>query len=307
MPTLSPPAAVAVPRPDFFVLGAQKSGTTWLWRNLAHHPGVSLGRKEIHYFGGVEHYRKGRDWYLRHFEGLDPRKRIGEASTTYLYDRLPFFHNPGHALVHADDLPSIPELVLREAPDARFVAILRDPVARAVSAYKHWMRRQFREQDGVSPRLGLTFAATERRKMRILEYGYYERHLAAWLRHVPRERLRVYLFEEDVVGAPERTFADLCRFLDLDPEVRPPLLRSRVYPTWSVTRSWLRYYADPLTRRALGSRAFGWIDAWDPLAARAITPADIAFLRDVYLPRRRALEEILERPLDAWRYGAARA
>ena len=69
--------------PSFFVLGAQKAGTTWLWNMLDQHPGTSLPQtKEIHYFGLAELHAKGDDWYNRHFAGLDGEKVIGEASTS---------------------------------------------------------------------------------------------------------------------------------------------------------------------------------------------------------------------------------
>ena len=81
-------------KPDFMIIGAQKAGTTWLWEKLNLHHGTSLPKeKEIHFFGGVENYQKGREWYYNHFSNLDPYKVTGEASTTYLYDRIPYWHN----------------------------------------------------------------------------------------------------------------------------------------------------------------------------------------------------------------------
>lgn len=227
------------PRPNFFIIGAQKSGTTWLWQCLQAHPGTSLGRKEIHYYGGAEHYRKGPEWYYRHFSSLDSTKLIGEASTSYLYDRAPYFYNAGRRIEHDASLPSIPELILRDHPDARFIAILRDPVRRALSAYRHWMKRQYRTRDAVSPVRGLTYAALERPKFRILEYGYYEQHLAVWQRHVPAERLKILIFEEDILAHPEWAWQEVCAFLNLDPDYVPPLLRKQVHASTSLTRSWL--------------------------------------------------------------------
>jgi hypothetical protein len=143
-----------ITRPDFLLIGAQKSGTTWLWRVLDQHPGTDLPRKkEIHFFGGVENYRKGKEWYYSHFEGLDSSKVIGEASTTYLYDNIPFWYNPSSSIEVDCSLPAIPELITNELPNIKIIAILRDPVWRAVSAYKHWMTRMKRGR--ISPRLGI--------------------------------------------------------------------------------------------------------------------------------------------------------
>jgi hypothetical protein len=80
--------------PEFAVIGAQKSATTWLWDMLKQYPGTSLPEgKEIHYFCSAELYAKGDDWYYSHFDGLDPGKLIGEASTTYFYGRVPYWYN----------------------------------------------------------------------------------------------------------------------------------------------------------------------------------------------------------------------
>ena len=78
-------------KPDFLVIGAQKSGTTWLWSMLNQHPETDLPiEKEIHYFGGIENFRKGKEWYYNHFRNLTNGKLTGEASTTYLYDFMPY-------------------------------------------------------------------------------------------------------------------------------------------------------------------------------------------------------------------------
>ena len=57
--------------PGFFIIGAQKSGTSWLWSMLKQHPGASLPKqKEIDYFGSSELYARGDDWYFSYFDGL---------------------------------------------------------------------------------------------------------------------------------------------------------------------------------------------------------------------------------------------
>ena len=51
-------------KPNFFIIGAQKCGTGWLWEMLKQHPGTDLpSQKEIHFFGASELYRKGKGWY----------------------------------------------------------------------------------------------------------------------------------------------------------------------------------------------------------------------------------------------------
>jgi hypothetical protein len=78
-----------MPRPDFFIVGAFKSGSTALYDGLRRHPQIFMPfHKEPLYFGDDLTRRYGRMSeadYLRLFKGAKPGQRIGEASTWYLY------------------------------------------------------------------------------------------------------------------------------------------------------------------------------------------------------------------------------
>jgi hypothetical protein len=120
------------PLPDFLVLGAQRAGTSSLYRNLCEHPQViAAQRKEIHFFD-YQHDR-GPGWYRARFPLAVQRNAVGrgvggpavtgEASPSYL------FH------------PLVPERVAALLPAAKLVAVLRDPVDRAISAFHHLTAR----------------------------------------------------------------------------------------------------------------------------------------------------------------------
>ena len=120
--------AVSVGRytePAFLILGAQKSGTTSLYRYLTAHPSVKPAlRKEIHYFD--LNFERGRNWYLTHFPSHVASGSItGEATPYYL------FH------------PAVPGRVADMLPAARLVAVLRNPVDRAYSHYAHSVKHGF--------------------------------------------------------------------------------------------------------------------------------------------------------------------
>ena len=278
-----------ITRPDFLLIGAQKSGTTWLWRVLDQHPGTDLpGKKEIHFFGGAENYRKGKKWYYNHFEDLDSSKVIGEASTTYLYDNVPFWHNSSSSIEVDCSLPTIPELITNELPNIKIVAILRDPVWRAVSAYKHWMTKMKGER--ISPRLGLRRTAMRYPKMRILEYGYYARYLKLWTKFVDPKRMLILIFEED-------------DFFGLDTDFRPDVLHKPVHKSWSWTRIVMHYYAASFSERLAKNRMGEVFDKFDFLRSHVIKRDDIAFLRSIYLSERQEIESIIGRHLACWDYG----
>lgn len=110
------------PLPDFLIIGAQRSGTTSLYRWLTGRPDVAPSwKKEVHFFDN--NYDRGLNWYRAHF----PLRRAGTISgesTPYL-------------LLH----PLAPARAAHDLPDTRFIALLRDPVERAIS--NHWLRRQW--------------------------------------------------------------------------------------------------------------------------------------------------------------------
>ncbi len=182
-------------KPDFFLVGAAKAGTTSLFQYLTQHPAIFIPSiKEPHYFS--EYYDSGApvlptvDHYLRLFDDCPDGALAGDASTSYLYS--------------VDAAQRIREL----QPAARIVAVLRNPVDRAYSLY--WFNRRDLVED-----LGFE-AALEAETERIRENwhfrfhyvtsGQYADQVQKYFDAFGREPVRVYLFED--LRADERT---LCR------------------------------------------------------------------------------------------------
>lgn len=286
-------------RPDFLLIGAQKAGTSWLWRMLRQHPGTLLpDTKELHYFGAAELYAKGPESYDRHFAGISRDKVTGEASTALFFDRVPYWYNAARQIEYDPTLPPLPELVHRDLPDARIIAVLRDPVRRAISAYQHWMRR-----GDVWPLAGLRRTAQRVPKLRILEYGDYARHLGAWRKVWPRERILVLVFEEDVVADPANGLRKVYEFLGLDASFQAQAPERSVHRSWSWTRSAVAWHAGPLRKLVSRPPLGPWLDRNDFLRRFALSRQDIEFLRARYLPDHAAVEQLAGRSLGAWDYG----
>lgn len=108
-------------RPDFFILGGQKCGTTALASFLNRHPDVvGVRDKEAHFFHRDRVYRQGQSWYARQFPGraaFRRKVRLFDATPVYLYH------------------PATAERIREYCPNARMLVMLRNPVARAWSAY----------------------------------------------------------------------------------------------------------------------------------------------------------------------------
>jgi hypothetical protein len=81
-----------VRKPDFFIVGAPKCGTTAMQDYLSQHPEIFMPReKELHFFGSdlrFSHKRMDEKEYLGYFRNAMSEKRVGEASVWYLYSKL---------------------------------------------------------------------------------------------------------------------------------------------------------------------------------------------------------------------------
>jgi Sulfotransferase domain len=122
-------------RPGFVVVGAQRCGTTSLFRALAAHPLVlpPVFHKGVHFFD--VNYHRGPDWYYGHF----PVERAARRRTSRRGLPPVTFEASGYYMYH----PFAPARMARELPDVRLVMMLRDPVERAYSAHRHELARGF--------------------------------------------------------------------------------------------------------------------------------------------------------------------
>jgi hypothetical protein len=130
-------------RPSFIIVGAQRAGTTTLYRVLSEHPEVARPTvsKGIGYFDVK--YARGPRWYRGHFPlAWRARRKHGPGAAT--------FESSGYYVFH----PLAAERIARDLPEVRVVLLVRDPVERAYSAYKHELARGF-ETESFEVALGL--------------------------------------------------------------------------------------------------------------------------------------------------------
>jgi hypothetical protein len=200
--------------PHFLVIGAQKSGTTSLYRYLGRHPEMVRARhKELHYFD--REFERGPRWYAGQLASpwrvlarrLVGRRTIcGEATPAYLVD------------------PAVPARVRALLPDVRLVALLRDPSRRAISHYHHRVRNEG-ESGGAAVVLTAELARVEREgdahlsPFGYLARGHYAVQLERWLAHYPREQFLVLPAEPFYAdpGPTVRRVADFVGLAPLDP------------------------------------------------------------------------------------------
>jgi hypothetical protein len=210
--------------PNFFIIGAQKAGTTSLYYYLKQHPQVYMSpRKEPFFFnhelnanGEVVNEKFGGPGapppkfanireYQTLFRGVSSEKAIGEASVLYIY------------------APGTAQRIKRYVPGARLIALLRNPADRAYSAFLHAVRI------GREPLTDFAQALQEEED-RIRENWHYVFHYRTRGLYYPqleryyelfgREKLGVWLYEDlrdDPVGVVQSVF----RFLGVDDTFTP--------------------------------------------------------------------------------------
>jgi len=252
--------ASARPLPDFLIIGAQKAGTTALYAYLRRHPAITgPSWKEVSYFD--RHYERGEAWYRGNFPNrVRARgKLVGEASPSYIFHPL----GPGR--------------VKALVPEARLVALVRNPVERALSHYHHEValgREPLSFEDaldaeeerlrGEEERLAADSSYFSRAwwSHAYKARGRYAEQLERWLAVFPRDRLLI-LPSEDLGGEPERTHARVLDFLGAAPHRLDayPRVYERQYEAMSAeTRKRLAAEFEAPNRRLyeLLGRDLGW-------------------------------------------------
>lgn len=204
--------------PDFLIFGAKKCGTTSLYWYLTQHPkALPAYAKELNFFN--YQYGRGIDWYRRFFPTVFEKYAravrgwpvvTGEATPDYIF------------------FPAAAARIAEHLPDVRLIALLRNPVDRAYSAYHHRVRlgvesRDFadavreeirrdraRARDGKKPGKGKGKGSS------YLEKGDYGAYLRHWYDRFPSSRILV-LRTEDMARDPAGTANTAFEFLGLEP------------------------------------------------------------------------------------------
>jgi hypothetical protein len=195
--------------PDFVVIGAPKCGTTFFYHLLTQHPHVEPSAfKELHFFDLL--FEEGTEWYRHCFfppQERDGRQTItGEGTPSYL------FH------------PHAAERMAGVIPEARLIALLRNPVDRTYSAYHHRAKNR-----DVLPSFEETVEASlGAPNWGVLSQSIYVDHLLRWSRFFGKEQMLV-LKSEDFFANPHETVARTLDFLGLpDREPGAEELREKV-------------------------------------------------------------------------------
>ena len=258
--------------PDFIGLGAQRSGTSWLYACLYDHPGICIPVKEAHFFSRERNWSKGIGWYESIFRGCSQDAKAGEVSTSYLPD--------------AD----ASQRIRAHYPSVKLMACLRDPADRAFSNYMNDVKAGMIK--GSVP-----FAAALRDHPEYIEQGRYFTHLRKYLDLFSPDQLLILLHEESL-AEPLRFMQRIYGFIGVDPSFVPSMLQARVNVS-RVPRSVgldLLMEKGSVALRRLGLHAVWWILKRAGLggALRSLNTAKDGGISGLSATDRRALCELFE-------------
>jgi len=263
---------------EIIILGAQKCATTSLFDVMTRAPRiVGASPKEPHYFSTCEDWRDGLDDYHRIYAAQDDALRL-EASTTYT-----FFPHRKRGLWH--DLHAY-------NPTLRLIYVVRKPVDRIMSHYKHVVRRGY--FSGTLEKFALN-------KPQALSISRYYTQIRPFIERFGREQVLLLQYEDVISGRANRKVAE---FVGLDPDAlgsEPALsnesgaVRHRRFsedrPAWKLLSAASPKTAERISRRLTRS----------PPASPDLSPELQGAINHMLEPDIRAFEKLSGFDLGHWR------
>lgn len=181
----------------FMCIGAQKSGTTWLYEQLNRIEQVGFpGGKEVHYWN-ARHVSEPLEWYQSLFS-TDATRIEGDMT-------------PAYAMLCDAAVKQIQQLY----PKLKIIFILRNPIERAWSSALMALKRAELEIDEVSDQWFIDHFNSRGSRAR----GAYESTLRRWRGIFGEEAVKT-LFYQDIQRHPYLVLQDVCDFLQLDLPVK---------------------------------------------------------------------------------------
>ncbi|WP_242454127.1 sulfotransferase family protein [Bailinhaonella thermotolerans] len=241
--------------PGFLIVGAQRCGTTSLYRALSSHPAIlkPVLHKGVHFFDVA--YHRGLPWYQAHFPLALSARRAGRAHGVcpIAFESSPYY------LFH----PLAPERIARDLPGVKLIALVRDPVERAYSAHAHELARGFEtepferaielEEDRLRGEVARMhedprYVSHAHRHHAYRGRGRYAEQLDRLAALVGRDRIHV-IDSGDLFADPEPVYDRVLEFLGL-PRLHDPVFerhnaRPRTAPMPAALRRSLESYFAP--------------------------------------------------------------
>ena len=279
-------------KPNLFIVGSMKSGTTSLHNYLDQHDDIFMSKaplKETQYFVEELNWKRGEDWYASLFRGVRDEKVVGESTTDYT--KRPRYEG-------------VADRIKEFNPNAKIIAIMRDPVERTISHYWHDVRFELESRN-------MRQAIAEGSHFR--DFSHYAMQLQPYFDCFGKENVCTLTLEQ-LKSDTQGKLREICEWLELP------------YPSegLSLDACFRNSTPDDVTRvrgafflqRLKGSRPWKFLKVairnqrtreWlrdrisRPIRKEDSTQSDaIDFLRPIQVEQTRRLEDMLERSFPEW-------
>ena len=294
--------------PNFLLIGPPKCGTSALYAALARHPQIYMSPvKEPYFFafdgqppifagpGGDyfhQHAVTDGEAYTRLFAAAHDQRARGEASTIYLTN-----YRPERTATN----------IRQYLPEARLVAVLRQPAERAYSGFTFCRALGIEPQADFRQALAAEdqrVAANWRPGFRYWRNGLYAQNLTPYFDRFPSSQIRIYLYE-DLREQPQALLADLYGFLGVDPLLKPVQMQRRNVTHWERSR-WMskllgarwsvKAWLPETMRHAVGA----WLRGWNRVKPPPLDPVLRSELTEGYRDEIVRLQDLIRRDLSHW-------
>jgi len=193
-------------RPNLFIIGASKCGTTTLWNMLYHHPDVFMSIPKEPKFFSSEDFNVRFDEYEKLFFEVTNEKVIGEATPAYSETTI---------------LQEIPKRIYNFNPNAKIIYIVREPIERIKSVWRqtlhtgHWYKPFYKNYFGIDvPLMPKNFAKAIYSYPPFIEATKYWTQLNNYRAFFDDKNI-LLLFFEDLKANPKSVYSSICTFLDI--------------------------------------------------------------------------------------------
>ena len=275
-------------RPNLFIIGAMKSGSTSLHYYLSKHPEIFMCEpKEPWYFIKEVNWSKGEEWYLSLFKNAGNAKIIGESSTDYT--KLPKYKG-------------VPERIYEFNSGARFIYVMRDPIERSISHYWHNVRWHGEKRD---------MFTTISEDQHIQDVSNYIMQLSPYWGVFGKENVYTLTFEE-MIRQPQESLARIFSWLGVSTDFVPPNIEKKENVTPGIVEQIkgvgaLHKFRSP----PLWNRVHGFFPESIKLFAKKFAVTEVKrdsqeneksanLLRPLFLPQVDSLSLELDREFDEW-------
>ena len=294
--------------PNFLIIGTAKAGTTSLYKYLGQHPEIYMSpQKEPRFFvyDGEEmdpshpiHAKTITNLksYQKLFEEVTGEKAIGEASPAYLVE------------------PKAPERIYYYVPNAKIIAILRNPAERAYSHFLHLVKHNYETCFD----FGLSLRKIEELKIGswvprrdYLLFGFYSNNLKRYYDIFDKKQIKILLFD-DLKLDPMALIQETLRFLEVDDTFVPDISihhsvsgipKSRALQKFILEANSVKTFVKPFFRTLISKNKQKRLEYW--LMSRNMSkpefPQEVrSYLIDLYREDILNLQELIQRDLSVW-------